>query len=201
MLRAQFASLLPLATAALAGCNFAPECFTVAVDMPATIERDGVSAPSGLSGQLYSFQFASFEHFETTRAFLTEGGVESSAGAVGWALAGTGATLRGGIRLRGPRQLGEVVPVSTGSKGASSGTDTSVWGPREMSRAAQAEATLQAEGIDASAGDGGTVTGTLRVLGVRPLSIDADLVARDLDGGELRLRGEMRFQVRRTACP
>jgi hypothetical protein len=201
MLRAQFASLLPLATTALANCNFAPECFIVAVEMPATIERDGLSAPSELSGELYSFQFASFEGFETTRAFLTQGGVESSTGAVGWALAGTGATLRGGIRLRGPRQVGEIVQVSTGLNAVSSGTDTSVWGPRDMSRAAQAEATFQAEGIDATASAGGTVTGTLRVVGVRPLSLDADLVARDLDGGELRLLGEMRFQVRRTACP
>jgi hypothetical protein len=97
--------------------------------------------------------------------------------------------------------MGEVVQVSTGAYRVTCSVDPSAWGPTTISGAAQAEATLHAEGIDATVGDGGTVTGTLKVIGVTPLRLEADLAAQDAEGAELRLRGAMNFQLADVACP
>jgi hypothetical protein len=168
--------------------------------MPATVEQDGLTTPIDLSGGIYSF-FPGPEPFEQAHDFLIRGGVGSASSAVAWSF-GAGAAETGGvIGLRGPRAVGDIVEVSTGTFQPTYAGDPYVWGSTVLSASAASEATLKARDFDASQASGGTVSGTLTVLAIRPVRLLVDLLALDPGGQELRLRGEMRFEAGSTACP
>lgn len=198
MFRTCCAFVLPFAMIALTGCNFGPECFQTTLRGSATIERAGIGTPVDLFGSIYSYQL--FERFETTRDFLTGGGVGSSSISVAWSF-GSSEVGSWAIGLRGPRTEGEVIPVTTGAFQMLYPGDPTVWGPTSMPLAAEAQAALKIDGLDATPASGGLVSGTLTVRQIRPLSLAADLVAQDAEGEQLRLRGDMTFQTARDVCP
>ncbi len=192
--------LLPMLALATYGCRFGPECSEIAVHMPATLERDGLMMPIDLHGRTYSYSiFLSPEPFDRALEFLIRGGVTSTSTAVAWSF-GTQDT-GGVIGLRGPRELGDIVQVTTGAFQPAYITDPRAWGPTTLSGPAPAEAILEAPGFRASQTSGGNVSGTLTVLATQPLRLDVDLLALDAGGAELRLRGEMSFEAVSATCP
>ena len=181
----------------LSGCNLSPEeCdfYRLEARMVGTVERGGQSAPIDFVDAAYAFQswrFESMHAFDQSRAFLTEGRVAYGS-SVAWSV-GTSSepyALSVGLLLRGPRQVGDLVEVGTGSISLGTGR-----GPATNSLPADAQIGIGSTDFEASLEAGGSVGGTVTILGVTPLWLGLDVLATAADAEEMWVRGEMTFRA------
>jgi hypothetical protein len=173
---------------ALGACNSSSEpcqVETLHVRMPATVVRNGQSATDELSYEVTVGQTSSVAAFEATRTFLTD--AAHYTGTIAWTISSSAVPLALALQLQGPRQAGEVLPVSPGV--------FADWGPIAPPNGAFAAAAVSADNFTASANTGdGSVSGTLEVLEVAPLQLRLDLVATSAADEEIRIQGDMAAQ-------
>jgi hypothetical protein len=181
-------SLALVLALALAACDSSSEpcqVETLRVRMPATVVRNGQSATDELSHEITVGQASSIAAFEATRAFLTDAAHYS--GTIAWEIGSSTVSLALALQLQGPRQPGEVLPLSPGV--------FADWGPIAPPNGAIAAAAVSADAFSASANTGdGSVSGTLEVLAVSPLQLRLDLVATSAASEEIRIQGDMTAQ-------
>jgi hypothetical protein len=179
----------------LSGCNLSPEdCdfYRIEAHSVGTLERGGQTTPFDYIERAYAFQhyhFPSMQVFEAARAFLVEGGV-ATGGSVTWTAGISHGTIT--ILLAGPRQVGDVLEVSTGYFAPGGG----LWGPAPNDLSGDAQVGISAADFDARVEAGGSVGGTLTIRGVSPLHLGLDVLGTDDDTGEqIRVQGDMTFQA------
>jgi hypothetical protein len=172
-------------TLALVACDSTEPCQveTLQVRMPATVLRHGQSTTTELSQGLTAGQSSSIAAFEATRTFLTD--ASHYTGTISWEIGSGTINLALGLQLQGPRQPGEVLPLSPGV--------LADWGPLAPPNGAVAAAAVTADNFAAMANDG-TVTGTLEVLATAPLRLRLNLVATSAASEEIRIQGDMAAQ-------
>jgi hypothetical protein len=185
--RLSLAAALALALGACGSSSEPCQVETLQVRMPATVVRNGQSTTSELSSEATVGQASSIAAFEATRTFLTDASHYS--GTIAWFFGS--ALVNVTLELQGPRQPGEVLPLSPG-------VFVGFWGPLAPPNGAVAAAAVRADSFAVYA-NAGSVSGTLEVLAVAPLRLRLDLVATSAAGETLRIQGDMAAELQGNA--
>lgn len=177
------AGVLLAAALPVAGCNPFGGCESdrIEVSSPVNVQLDNVAETWDLTGRVHDTNIDPPHYAALVEALID--GTRSTAGAV-WTLDQGFGSAAGwlAVNLGGDVTEGQVLSITEVFTGGGWG----LWPP---------PSTLPASvGVHAGAFEATTVSGTMAVLTVAPLSLRVDLVFDDGQGSTLSIQGDMTFQ-------